>query len=255
MPVDYSLGKIYKVYNVLDESEFYIGSTAEPSLARRMSKHRACSKRKENMFRHFYTRMAEVGIEHFKIILLEQYPCENRDQLRQKEDEYIKRLTPSLNMCNAFRTCDENKEQQKEYKRKNKNKLAEYSNEYREQNREKILEQKKQHYEINREQILEKQKQYRKLNREKISEQRKAYRKNNEEKLSEHRKLRYENNRAKELEQMKEYREKNKAKISERNAKKVPCPICAKVICRSSMSRHTKTIHKQTTASPPHPEV
>ena len=39
--MDYSKGKIYKIYNIIDD-DIYIGSTCCPLLSQRLAKHKSC---------------------------------------------------------------------------------------------------------------------------------------------------------------------------------------------------------------------
>ncbi|WP_396128028.1 GIY-YIG nuclease family protein [Clostridium sp.] len=88
----YKRGKIYKICNDVD-SELYIGSTVK-NLANRMSRHRSASKIQDSKV---YLKMNKLGQNHFKIILLEEYSCETREQLRAREQYWIDLLKPALN--------------------------------------------------------------------------------------------------------------------------------------------------------------
>ena len=45
--------------------------------------------------------------------ILEYYPCKDEEELKQKEQEYINKYNPTLNINNAFRTEEVKKEQNK----------------------------------------------------------------------------------------------------------------------------------------------
>ena len=49
----------------------------------------------------------DIGIDKFFIQLLEEYPCDNIEQLRKREGEYIQELKPVLNTQIAGRTLQE----------------------------------------------------------------------------------------------------------------------------------------------------
>ncbi len=95
--VNYSNGKIYKLVNSVDE-EIYVGSTAN-SLYKRKGGHRATARRNTS---RVYAHLNEVSWENVRIVLVEEFPCENRDQLRQREQYWIDELQPSLNMTAAY---------------------------------------------------------------------------------------------------------------------------------------------------------
>ena len=72
---DYSKGKIYKIWNDVDD-RIYIGSTCQ-TLAQRMGEHRRMINCKSKMNCKIYQVMREIGVERFKIELIEECKCEN----------------------------------------------------------------------------------------------------------------------------------------------------------------------------------
>jgi adenylate kinase family enzyme len=142
---DYSLGKIYMVYPKVDnadEGDVYYGSTTN-TLSRRMSEHRN-SKRCKILFDKY-------GVENCFIELVEEYPCETKEQLNKKEGEYI-RSYKCINKRIAGRT-------KKEWFRDNRDNLSEKHKDYYAENRDKILEQQKQYKNDNLDKISERHKQ------------------------------------------------------------------------------------------------
>ena len=137
MPVDYQLAKIYKIetLNQDDESDVYIGSTCEPSLAHRMAGHRRNYKKWENgkynnvtVFKLF----EKYGIDNCNIFLIVEYPCETKDQLRQREGYYITNI-PCVNKVVAGR---KNKESCKQYYENNKETITNKQKQYRDEHKE-----------------------------------------------------------------------------------------------------------------------
>lgn len=164
----YQNGKIYKVININEPDKFYVGSTCNP-LCKRMVLHRsACKKESDN--RKFYISMREEGIENFKIILIENYPCDSKDELRAREQYYIEQLNPVFNMKSAYST----EEHKKQYYEANKEQIKQYY----EANNEQIKQQKKQYYKLHREEILKRKKEYREAHKEEFNERQKKYREN-----------------------------------------------------------------------------
>ena len=142
---DYSLGKIYMVYPKVkdpDDGDVYYGSTVD-TLARRMSKHRSKTQCK--------ILFDKYGIENCFIELVEEYPCETKEQLNRKEGEYI-RNHKCINKLIAGRTKkeyyvehhDKILECKKQYYIENRDKILEYQNQYNDKNKDKITEYKKQ---------------------------------------------------------------------------------------------------------------
>lgn len=76
--VNYQNGKIYQLVNDVN-NKVYIGSTSQ-SLCRRMNVHRDCGKtlRRESPL---YSAMHEIGIEHFRILLVQNAPCHSKEEL------------------------------------------------------------------------------------------------------------------------------------------------------------------------------
>jgi len=76
----------------------------------------------------YYSSSELIANGNYSIILIEEYPCENKQQLLRKEREYIESLE-CVNICKRpFVTIDEVKEYHKEYQQNNKNHKKEYYN-------------------------------------------------------------------------------------------------------------------------------
>ena len=117
----YQNGKIYAIRNYID-NDVYVGSTTYP-LSKRMSEHRI--QMKNHPDRILYRKMNELGSEQFYIELVEQFPCDNSEQLHKKEGKYIKKFG-TLNSQIAGRN---NKEYQKQYRKDNLEQLRAKQNE------------------------------------------------------------------------------------------------------------------------------
>ena len=170
--MDYKNGKIYKITDI-GYNKMYIGSTTQP-LHKRFYEHKINYKNwKDGKYKKTtsFNLFDEFGIENCKIELIEECPCENREQLHKKEGEHIKNNV-CVNKLIAGRTrqetnkayTDANKDKIKEYHELNKDKIKEYRElnkdkiiKYREINKDKI----KQYYEINKDQRKAYQKAYR----------------------------------------------------------------------------------------------
>ena len=115
----YQNGKIYKIWS-LETDEIYVGSTCSP-LYKRMSKHRNVLRHGDRSHYKLYKEMARLGEESFKIELLENYPCQNIDELHKREGHWKRELQATLNMVMAGRTRQEyyleHIEEMKEYKK------------------------------------------------------------------------------------------------------------------------------------------
>lgn len=112
--MDYKNGKIYKLQ--CDDGHFYIGSTAT-ELHKRFYLHKSNSKQAPNtrVYKHIDGKWDSV-----RIVLVEEFPCENKNQLRRKEDEYIRgvRADPlCLNVKLAHNPDPPKRERKKEKKK------------------------------------------------------------------------------------------------------------------------------------------
>jgi len=136
---DYQRGKIYKLYSP-SKNLIYYGSTIE-TLAQRLAKHKyEYKKYNEDNSRKYYTSFLVLDCEDYKIELVEEYGCNNKQQLDKKEGEYIKN-----NECVNNRIAGRTK---KEYNIDNADKIKEHKKQYNIENASKIKEQTKQ-YRIN----------------------------------------------------------------------------------------------------------
>jgi len=109
----YENGKIYKVVNENDDI-IYIGST-KTSLNERWRKH-------------------HLNCNKYKIVLIENYSCESKTELRKMEQKFIDLYKEMglLNQRKSYRTKEEEKQEKKEYIKEYKkcDKYKEYNKEY-----------------------------------------------------------------------------------------------------------------------------
>ena len=136
MSQNFKNGKIYKITNDYND-DVYIGSTCD-RLVKRFAAHKADAQKEKCKNRPLYKLINEIGFQRFRIQLIEDFPCNDKYELRQREGYYIRELSKNLNKNIAGRTEQETK---KEYRDNNKEKIKEYY----EKNKEKILETKKEY--------------------------------------------------------------------------------------------------------------
>lgn len=155
---NYQLGKIYKVVcNVT--GLVYIGSTCEPTLARRLAGHvgnyRSFLKGKTN-----YTSSFKI-IENscYDIILVEKYPCNSKDELYARERYWTSQIDCVNQLKNQGLQLELGlKEYKKQYYEVNKDTFKEYNKQYRENNKNVLTEYHNQYYKANKNAINEYQK-------------------------------------------------------------------------------------------------
>ena len=169
--VNYQHGKIYR----LECGDLiYIGSTTY-QLSARKAKHK-CDYIAGRTYRSvlLYQYAVENGLsltEDIRIELIENYPCNSKEELNAIEGKYIRQYKEEyrekcVNKCIPGRTlkewCEDNKDKilqkQKEYTERNKGKKREYDKQYRDENKNKLLQQKKEYYEANKDKLLQQKK-------------------------------------------------------------------------------------------------
>jgi hypothetical protein len=117
------------------------------------------------------------GLEHSKIELIEEFPCENIEQLRKREGE-IQRERECVNRCIAGRA-------KTEYRQENAERIREHDRQRNRANAEKRNEDMRQYYQANAERIKERQQQYNKTHTEEKREYNQRYYKEHTEKIKE----------------------------------------------------------------------
>tara|TARA_R100001509_G_scaffold164643_1_gene143011 strand:+ start:144 stop:806 length:663 start_codon:yes stop_codon:yes gene_type:complete len=181
MTKDYSLGKIYKIIDNRSDM-FYVGSTCYPLLSQRLAKHKSHLRDYEKGYGKYVTSFEILNNDDYKIILLENYPCNNIDELKSQEQVWLDKLRCD-NMVNKQNAkglnLEKKKEYRKEYIEKNKEEIAKKSKEYRENNKEEIAQKQKEYRKNNREKLAQKFREYYKTHKEERLEKKQEWRKNN----------------------------------------------------------------------------
>jgi len=153
---NYQNGKIYKIV-CNNTNKQYIGSTCF-DLSSRLQQH--------TYFPSNHCVSKEIIEEgNYDIILVENYPCNNKEELEKRERHYIETLN-CINVVIPGRT-------KKEWYKDNKEHISEKAKEYYEDNKEHFSERAKEYYEANKELLLEQNKEYREANRDKLNERQK----------------------------------------------------------------------------------
>ena len=221
MVVNYNNGKIYKIYRY-GIDEIYIGSTCI-SLSQRLAKHRQDYNEFLSGKRNYTSSYELVKHNDCKIELIEEYSCENMEQLRKKEGYYIRNIENCINRRIAGRT-------KREYYEENLDKFKENGKKYREENADKIKEKEKKYREENADRIKEKEKKYREENADRIKENSKKYYKENADRVKE---------------KKRKYREENSDYFKEKNRIKINCEICNCIITKCNIRQHERTLKHQ----------
>ena len=164
--------------------------------------------------------MREIGEEKFYIELIEEYPCENSEQLLKREGEWMRRIG-TLNENIAGRT-------KQDYNDENRHIRNQKSKEHYHENKEQILQRQRERYKENRESINERHKKYNEEHKEEIQ----AYRDSRKEEKTEYNKSYYKENKEQSYNKHKEWIAKNKVKIL--------CEICNREYPKFDKAHHIR---------------
>jgi hypothetical protein len=163
--MDYKNGKIYKISNIVNDL-VYIGSTTQ-SLSRRMSYHRSSINVKSKSTSRLYTEMREIGCDNFFIELLENFPCDTKEELHAREMYYIRDYDSLNNGLNKYCSIiDTIRLTQCKMKNRENNKIWYKNNEDYAKNKH------KEWYQNNNEYVKAKHHEYREKNKQKIKDYR-----------------------------------------------------------------------------------
>lgn len=163
--MDYSKTVIYKLQHKMKDELLYIGHTT--NFAKRKVQH------KQNCYNangtHYnlklYTMIRDNdGWDAFNMVVVKEFPCENKRQAEAEEDRTIRLMKPNMNMRMAFIPPEERKEyfqeKDREYRTLHREELKIKNRDYRNKDKEKWdkynKEYKRKYYEQNKEELLSK---------------------------------------------------------------------------------------------------
>ena len=193
----YKNGKIYRLQ--CKDGYYYFGSTTQ-LLSNRLTHHKHLSK-KDNTIA--YQHIKKLGWENVEIQLVEDYPCEIKKELNEREDYYIQQSLKDLLCLNenrAYVSAEEKKINIQTYYQTHQEEIKQRTKQYATDHHEDVLQKHAAYREKNRKLLNEKQKEYAKKHQEKIKKSLKEY---------------YQSHKEASANYHKEYREKNKEKVRE----------------------------------------
>ena len=164
--VNYQNGKVYKLVCNTTGLVYY-GSTCEITLARRLACHIADFKRGR-----IFTSAQIIENGNYAIFLVENFPCNNKDELRMRERFYIEN-NECVNKCIPIRFEEEIPLLKAQYYEKNKERIDEYQKEYYHLNKTEMNESSKLYWSNHKQELLDYHKTYREANKNKISKTKK----------------------------------------------------------------------------------
>ena len=134
--VNYKNGKVYRL--VSPSGKQYVGSTTQP-LSKRLHAHKYDYKRWKSGKTHYVTSFELFESEKVEVILIEDFPCDRKEQLHARERYYVEQLD-CVNKCVPTRTKKEwDRENGKAYREKTKDHKNKYNHFYYNKNKGKLL--------------------------------------------------------------------------------------------------------------------
>ena len=133
--IDYSKAIIYKIVcNDLDVKDLYIGSTTHFINRKSKHKHACCSPNSKQYNYKLYSFIRDTGgWDNWNMVLVEDYKCNNGNDLRTRERYWYEQLNGTLNKQVPNRS---KKQYNQQYNQQHKEQIKEYNKQYNQQNKE-----------------------------------------------------------------------------------------------------------------------
>lgn len=128
---DYQKGKIYFIECIIT-GERYVGSTCVPTVAHRLAKHVTCYKQYKKGKSCYVSSYDIIERGNYIIHLVENFPCNSKDELTKREGEVIKQMQDEFIVVN-YRIPGQTKS---EYYITNKTRIQQAQKKYRDANPE-----------------------------------------------------------------------------------------------------------------------
>ena len=94
--VDHKKSYIYKLVNSVDD-EIYIGGGIAPT-STRLFQHKQKSKKTIYAASNPYKHLNPIGWCNVKLIVLEKFPCNSKNELTERIQYWVSKLRPKLNI-------------------------------------------------------------------------------------------------------------------------------------------------------------
>lgn len=211
---DYKKTKIYRLVCNTTKLQ-YIGHTAQTYLSSRKALHVYNYKKFiiNGNKRHFCTSFEILKNDNWDIYLIEEYPCDNNEQARQREQYWQDKLE-CVNKHNSYVS----EEQRKLYDQKR-------WKQYNENHKDEIKQKRKEHYESNKDELKQKRKEYYESHKDEENEKGRNHYHTHKEYYQQH---------------WQEYYDNHKDEINEKRKERIKCE-CGIDVPRRHLSTHTKT--------------
>ena len=119
--IDYKYGKVYTIRSYSRPDLIYVGSTCTP-LFRRLAKHKSNFKCFNKGKGNYVTSFELLKCNDYYIELVEDFPCERKEQLNSREAHFIRTMN-CINKVIPFLTDEEKKQYKAIYRQENKEEI------------------------------------------------------------------------------------------------------------------------------------
>ena len=139
VPINFKKSVIYKICcDDVSITDVYVGSTTNLSKRKPVHKYKCNNERdKAHNLNVYQFIRANGGWDNWDVVVVEEYPCDSKNQLHTRERHHMEPLNATLNKVIPTRT---QKEYQKEYQKENVEKIKARKKEYYQENAEKLKE-------------------------------------------------------------------------------------------------------------------
>lgn len=132
----YENGKVYAII-CRKTGRRYVGSTCEPTLAKRLAQH-VKDLKNWKIGRPYFSSFDILKDGDYYIVLLESYPCNSRDELRMCEQKHIDSCE-CINKINAYTNeVEYNKQYNKKYHNEHRDEINKRHTKYNKEHRDEI---------------------------------------------------------------------------------------------------------------------
>jgi len=138
--VDYSKTNIYKIVcNDLTIKECYVGHTINMTERKCCHKTR-CNNEKDKRynFKIYQIIRENGGWDNWNMVLVEKFPCNNRQEACKREREIFEELDAKMNTNRPYATQEDRKKERKEYYQEHKAGLKQYIKQYHQEHKAEI---------------------------------------------------------------------------------------------------------------------
>ena len=167
---------------------------ARTPLFRRLAKHKSNFKSFQKGKGNYVTSFELLKCNDYYIELVEDFPCERKEQLNSREAHFIRTMN-CINKVIPFLTDEEKKQYKSIYRQENKEEIKEKKSIYYQKNKEEIKEKQAIYKQENKEEIKDYNANYWKNHKKELQEKKSIYRNNNLETINEKSKLFYHKNK------------------------------------------------------------